>query len=46
MMGSLAVHCQWKEETVSQRNGHPLSYADAKKMKSLTLHAMAALGLA
>jgi len=39
MMSTLtAVHCQWEDETVRGRTGHPPSYAEAKKMKSLTLH--------
>ena len=32
------AHCQWEDETVRERTGHPPSYAEAKKMKSLTLH--------
>jgi len=32
-MSTLTVHCQWEDET-----DHPPSYAEAKKMKSLTLH--------
>ena len=38
MMSTLTAHCQWEDETVRKRAGHPLSYAVAKKMKSLTLH--------
>ena len=38
MMSTLTVHCQWVDETVRKRTGHPPSYAEAKKMKSLTLH--------
>jgi len=34
---AMIVHCQWEHETV--RTGHPPSYAEAKKMKSLALHA-------
>jgi len=37
LMSSWA-HCQWDDETVRKRIGHPPSYAKAKKMKSLTLH--------
>jgi len=44
MMSTLTVHYQWENETVGKRTGHPTSYAEAKKMKSLT--PMAALGLA
>src|SRR6218665_1082677 len=38
MMNTLIVHCQWEDETVRERTGHPPSYAEAKKMKLLTLH--------
>src|SRR6218665_2759757 len=38
MMSKLTTHCQWEDETVRERTGHPPSYAEAKKMKSLTLH--------
>ena len=38
MTSTLTVHCQWEDETVRERTGHPPSYAEAKKMKSLTLH--------
>ena len=38
MMSTLTVYCQWEDETVRDRTGHPPSYAEAKKMKSLTLH--------
>jgi len=38
MMSTLIAHCQWKDETVKERTGHPPSYAVTKKMKSLTLH--------
>src|SRR6218665_1834235 len=37
-MSTLSVHCQWGDETARERTGHPPSYAEAKKMKSLTLH--------
>src|SRR6218665_1840268 len=36
MMNTLTAHCQWEDETVRKRTGHPLSYAVAKKVKSLT----------
>jgi len=39
MTSTLPVHCQWEDETVRERTGHSPSYAVAKKMKSLTLHA-------
>ena len=38
MMSTLTVNCQWEDETVRERTGHLPSYAEAKKMKSLTLH--------
>jgi len=38
MMSTLTAHCQWEDETVRERTGHPPSYAEAKKMKSLTHH--------
>ena|SRR6218665_1654111 len=38
MMITLTAHCQWKDETVRERTGHPLLYAEAKKVKLLTLH--------
>ena len=38
MMSTLTVHCQWEDEMVRERTGHPPSCAEAKKMKSLTLH--------
>src|SRR6218665_2403035 len=37
-MSALTVHFQWEVETVRKRTGHPPSYAEVKKMKSLTLH--------
>jgi len=45
MMSTLTVHYQWADETMRVRTGHLPSYAEAKKMKSLTLHTMAAKGL-
>jgi len=38
MTSTLTAHCQWKDETVRERAGHPPSYAEAKKMKKLTLY--------
>ena len=38
-MSTLTAHCQLEDEKVRERTGHPLSYAETKKMKSLTLHA-------
>src|SRR6218665_2480318 len=47
MMSPLTAHCQWEDETVRERTGQPPSYAEAKKMKSLTLHTHGcAIGLA
>jgi len=40
MMSTLTVYCQWEDETVRERTGHPPSYAEAKEMKSLTLHTL------
>ena len=38
IMSTLTARCPWKDETVRERTDHPPSYAEAKKMKSLTLH--------
>src|SRR6218665_1415212 len=38
MMSTLTTHCQWEDETVRERTGHPPSYSVARKMKWLTLH--------
>jgi len=46
MLSALTTHCQWENETVRERTGHSPSYAEAKKMKSLTLHTHSCLGLA
>src|SRR6218665_2283284 len=35
---TLTACCQWEDETVRERTGHSPSYAEAKKMKLLTLH--------
>src|SRR6218665_535231 len=35
IMSTLTVHCQWEDEAVRDRTGHPPSYAKAKKLKSL-----------
>src|SRR5688572_3264815 len=35
-MSTLTVH--WGDETMTERTGHPPSYAEAKKTKSLTFH--------
>jgi len=39
MMSTLIIHCQWEDEMMRERTGHPPSYAKANKMKSLALHA-------
>jgi len=39
MMSTLTVHYWREDETVREKNGQPPSYAEAKKMKSLTLNA-------
>jgi len=36
-MSAQMEYCQWEDETVRERTGHLPSYAEAKKMKSLTL---------
>jgi len=38
MTNTLTEHCQWENEMARERIGHPSSYADAKKMNSLTLN--------
>jgi len=38
MTSTLTVRCQWGHEMARERNGHPPSYAEVKKMKSLTFH--------
>src|SRR6218665_1934574 len=38
MMSTLNASCQWEDEMVRERTVHPPSYAEALKMKSLTLH--------
>src|SRR6218665_1056022 len=38
MMSTLTIRCQWEDEMVRERTGHPPSYAEANKMKSQTLH--------
>src|SRR6218665_3868944 len=38
MMSTLTTPCQWEDETVRERTGHPPSYAEDKEMKSLILH--------
>src|SRR6218665_1237389 len=37
-LSTQTVHCQWEDEMVRERTGHPTSYAEAKKIKLLTLH--------
>jgi len=38
MMSTLTIHCQWEDEMAGERTGHPTSYANAKKTKSLNFH--------
>jgi len=38
MVSTLTTHCQWEDKTVRERTDNPPWYAEAKKMKSLTLH--------
>jgi len=38
IMSTLTVHCRWKEEKMKERTSHQPSYADAKKMKLLSLY--------
>jgi len=38
MMSTLTAHCQWEDETVRERTGHPPAFAEAKKCSLLTLH--------
>jgi len=45
-MSTLTVHCVWDDETAKEKAGHPPLYAEAKKMKLLTLHAHGCLRLA
>src|SRR5688572_7056066 len=42
-MSTLNAYCRWEDETARERTGHPPSYAEAKKMKSLTLHTQGCL---
>jgi len=37
-IGTLTTHCQREDETVRKMTDRPPSYAEAKKMKLLTLH--------
>ena len=38
MMSTLTVYCRWEDETARERTGHPSSYANAERMRLLTLH--------
>ena len=31
MTSTLTIHCQWEDDMVRERTGHPLSYSEAKK---------------
>jgi len=46
MMRTLTVHYQWEDDMVRERTGHPSLFAKAKKVMLLTLHTIAASGLA
>src|SRR6218665_1860664 len=35
---TLTLHGQWEDEMLRERTGHLPSYAEDKKMKSITLH--------
>ena len=39
MESALTVHCEWEDERVREMTGHPSSYAVAKKLKMIILHA-------
>jgi len=41
MMSTLTIHCQWEDEMEREGTGHLPSYAEAKKMKLLTLQDVA-----
>jgi len=45
MMSTVTVHCQWESATVRERTGHQTSYAEAKKMKLLTLQILGCPGV-
>src|SRR6218665_1564870 len=30
MMSTLTIHCEWEDETLRERTGHPPSYTEAK----------------
>ena len=36
-ISTMTIRCQWEDETAKDKTGHPPSYAEAKKMNSLTL---------
>src|SRR6218665_2375979 len=38
IMSTLIIRCQWVDESVRERTGHPPSYVEAKRMKLLSLH--------
>jgi hypothetical protein len=37
-MSTLTIHCRWEDYAARERTSHPTSYADAKKMMTLTHH--------
>ena len=38
LLRTLTVHCHWEDEVLRERTGRLPSFAEAKKMKLLTLH--------
>jgi len=49
MMSTLIIYCQWEDDMVRDRTGHPPPYTEAKKIKLLTFHTSgchSAIGLA
>jgi len=39
-MNTLTIHGWWEDEMARERTGNLASHAEAKKMKSLTLHSI------
>jgi len=44
-MSTLTVHCHWGDEMARERTGHQHYYAEATKMKALTLIPTTVIGL-
>lgn len=38
VMSTGTLHCEWEDQAVWERSGQPPASAEAKKLKSLTLH--------